>query len=105
MDELISKIETAISNLLQSEYDEYAESISDLVNSMVQNFPTVIAYYYNPLMREYVSDAAYWPAQLERVVNTINSGDELAVCDVLYNETYPNLQELKSILSKKGINL
>lgn len=105
LNELISKIETVISHLLQAEYDEYANAVSDLVNSMIQNFPIIIAYYYNPLMSEYAEDATYWPGQLERIVNTINSGDELAVCDVLYNETYPNLLELKDILCKKGISL
>lgn len=105
MEVIIYKIRVVISHLLQAEYDEYADGISDLVNSMIQTFPTIISYYYNPLMSEYVSDATYWPGQLERIVNTVKSGDELAVADVLYNETYPNLLELKDILCQKGISL
>lgn len=103
MNEIISEIESVVSHLLQAEYAGYSAGISELVNMMMQAFPTIISYYYNPDMSEYVSDATYWPEQLERIINTVNSGDEIAVADVLYNETYPNLLELRDILIRKGI--
>lgn len=105
MDRIILQIESVISHLMKSEYDEYADGVSNLINSMIQIFPTIIACYYNPLMNEYVSDATYWPSQLERIMNAVKAEDELAVIDVLYNETYQNLIELKNILQQKGIGL
>lgn len=103
MDEIINNIEVVISHLLQAKYDEYSVEISQLINSMMQKFPMIISYYYDPLMNEYVSDATYWPGQLERIIKVVESGDEFAISDVLFNETRPNLMELKSILIEKGI--
>lgn len=103
MNQIIDKIEMTVSLLLKSELDAFDEQLSELVNMMMRDFPVIISYYYNPLMSEYASDASYWPAQLERILNVINSGDFFAISDVLFNETRPNLIELQSVLKEKGI--
>ena len=105
MNELIDKIEDVVLDILKAGIYSSENKLKLLVELMIETFPEVMAVYYNPLMAGHAQDAAYWPEQLERIIGTINSGDELAVMDVLYNETRPNLIELKGILEGKGIAL
>ncbi len=103
MNKLISKIEYVVERLLLYEQTEYAKAAEELVNMMISEFPVIISYYAVPEMSDYAKDAEYWPGQLERVLNALNAGDDLATADILYCETRANLIELRDILKEKGL--
>ncbi len=103
MNELIAKIEDVVVKLIKYDNQGYAEAAQELANDMINGFPTIVSYYADPRMRDHYEDAKYWPAQLERIINAFNAGDDLATCDILYNETRANLIELRDILKEKGI--
>ena len=103
MDELISKIEDVVLKLIMYDNEGYAVSAQELATELMTVLPDIIGYYADPKMAEHASDAKYWPAQLERILQALSAGDDLATFDVLYNETRANLIELKGILRGKGI--
>ncbi len=103
MDELIKKIEETVPLILEYDQDGYEIAANDLANIMIRVFPEIILYYADPRMSDHSEDAAYWPSQLERILNAFDSGDDLATADILYNETRANLIELKGILMEKGM--
>ena len=103
MNELIDKIENTVSELLQYDMKNYAVHAQELVSIMLNAFPVIISCYNDPAMSEVKEDALYWPGQLERIITSLENGDYFNVVDVLYNETRPNLIELRSILTKKGL--
>ena len=104
MDTLIEKIEETVYCLVRYDMENYAKNAQELADMMMTIFPVIIAKYSDPRMKEYAEEAKYWPAQLERILNAFDAGDDFATMDVLYNETRPNLIELKEILGRKGIN-
>lgn len=103
MDELIAKIEDTVSCLLQYDLQRYAVLARETAGMMMTLFPAITDSYKNPAMEEFRDDAAYWPEQLQRVIDALGNGDYFEVTDVLFNETRPNLIELKGILEQKGI--
>lgn len=103
MDELIEKIEEAVSYLLQSENVKYEELAQQLVDAMMAIFPAIIISYNDPRMSDLKEDAAYWPGQLERIIAALEKGDLFEVTDVLYNETRPNLIEIRDVLKERGV--
>lgn len=105
MDELINRIEETVSALLIYDMESYAERAQSLAEKAIETFPVITDIYADPRMSDHAEDAAYWPAQLERIVAALNKGDDLSTADILYNETRANLIELKGILEEKGISL
>ncbi len=103
MDKLIEKIEETVIALLQYDMEKYPLLVQELADLMALIFPAVIDCYNDPRMKDLQEDAAYWPGQLERVVNSLNTGDHFEVADVLYNETHANLVELRGILVQRGL--
>lgn len=103
MDELITKIEYTVSRILGYDQSGYAASAEELARLMMEEFPKIIMYYADPRMSEYAEDAKYWPAQLERIIGSFETGDDFATADILYNETRANLIELRDILTEKGM--
>lgn len=103
MDELIKKIEQTVSELIQYKMNEYAVCAQELADMLISNLPEIIGYYNDHRMQEFAEDAGYWPGQLERIIQAFGDGDDLATIDILYNETRPNLIELRDNLTKKGI--
>lgn len=103
MDELIIKIEQTVSELIQYKMGEYAVCAQELADMLISKLPVIIGYYGDPRMQEFADDAKYWPGQLERIIQAFGDGDDLATIDILYNETRPNLIELRDNLTKKGI--
>ena len=103
MDEIITKIEDVVNKLIKYDNEGYAVAAAELANEMIEKLPGIITYYADPRMREHFEDAKYWPGQLERILNALNAGDDIATFDVLFNETRANLLELKGILEEKGI--
>ncbi|MBO4266729.1 MAG: hypothetical protein J5910_06010 [Lachnospiraceae bacterium] len=103
MNELIEKIEQTVYELVQYKMNDYAVCAQELAEMLISELPGVINYYSDPRMQEFVEDAKYWPAQLERILNAFGDGDDLATIDILYNETRANLIELRDNLAKKGI--
>ena len=103
MDELITKIEDTVSALMKYDMEQYPVLAQELVGMMMTLFPAIIESYNNPKMEEFRGDATYWPGQLQRVIDALGSGDYFEVTDVLYNETRPNLIELKGNLEKRGL--
>ena len=103
MDELIDKIEETISYLLQSESEKYENLARQLVEAMMAIFPAIIASYSDPRMSDLREDATYWPGQLERIITALEKGDMFEVTDVLYNETRPNLIEIRDTLKERGV--
>ncbi len=105
MNELIEKIKEVSGDLIGYDMDSYAAHAQEMVDMMTALFPKIISSYSDPRMADHAEDAGYWMGQLERIVNAVSSVDDLAVIDVLYNETRPNLIELKGILEDRGVTL
>lgn len=103
MNELIIQIENAVSELMRYDSDNYAAHAQELVDSMVAVLPSIISVYSREQMEDVREDAMYWPGQLERMIGALESPDRFETVDVLYNETYPNLIELRDMLVKRGL--
>lgn len=103
MNELIKQIEDVVSELIRYNMDIFAAKAQDMVDKMVTVFPVIISSYSDPQMEDVREDALYWPKQLERIINALESPDRFEIVDVLYNETYPNLIELRDILIERGV--
>ena len=103
MNELITQIEETVGILMKYEMDDFATRAQKLVDIMIRIFPAIISIYGRPEMEDIKEDALYWPKQLERVISALESPDRFETVDVLYNETYPNLVELRDILVKRGL--
>lgn len=103
MNELIKQIEDVVSELIRYNMDIFAAKAQDMVDKMVAVFPVIISSYSDPQMEDVREDALYWPKQLERIINALESPDRFETVDVLYNETYPNLIELRDILIERGV--
>ncbi|MCR5234182.1 MAG: hypothetical protein K6E53_09770 [Lachnospiraceae bacterium] len=103
MDDLINKIKDTVLSLLQYDLQRYFILAQEMADIMVVMFPAIIDSYNYPGMEEHRSDASYWSDQLQRIMDALENGDSFEVIDVLYNETRPNLIELKGILEEKGL--
>ena len=103
MGELIVKIEDTVSALLRYDMPAYASLAQELVNMLLAVIPSVIDCYNNPKMADVREDATYWPQQMQRIIDSLGGGDYFEVADVLYNETRPNLMELKGMLEERGL--
>ena len=103
MEELIARIEETISALLKYDMESYGALAQEMIGMMMTMLPAVIDCYNDPKMSDLREDAMYWPGQLQRIIDSLGSGDYFEVTDVLYNETYPNLVELKGYLEERGI--
>ncbi len=103
MNEIIIKIEEIVSKLMQYDMDNYAIQAQELVDSMIAIFPSIISIYSKEEMADVRGDALYWPGQLERIIKALEGHDRFETVDVLYNETYPNLVELREMLVTKGL--
>ena len=103
MDELIKQIEETISELMKYDMSNYATHAQVFVNNLIQLLPAIINSYSDPKMSDVRQDALYWPGQVERIIKALESHDRFEAVDVLYNETYPNLEELKGMLQERGI--
>lgn len=104
MDELLIQITKTVSSLMRYDMVEYAQNAQEVVDSMMANLPFIINCYSNPKMEDVREDALYWPTQMERIIKALESYDRYEAVDVLYNETYPNLMELKGMLEERGVS-
>ncbi len=103
MNELIKKIEDVVTKLIKYDNEAYAEAAQSLVSDIMVQLPEIVKYYADPAMSENAQDAQYWPGQLDRIIGALNTGDDIATVDILYNETRANLVELRDILDEKGL--
>ena len=103
MNELILLIEETVSALMRYDMDAYARNAQRVVDDMMALLPAIINCYSDPRMSDVREDALYWPGQMERIIKALESHDRFEAVDVLYNETYPNLTELKDMLTERGI--
>ncbi len=103
MDELIDRIEQTVSELMQYDMEHFGPDAQEMVNNMIVLFPAIIEIYSDPRMSDVRGDAMHWPGQLDRIIKSLEKGDYFEVVDVLYNETHPNLIELRDMLKSKGI--
>ncbi len=103
MNELIERIEQNVSELLKYDTKSFEEHAQELVRMMMALFPAIINVYNDPKMSDLKDDALYWPGQLERIIKVLEKGDWFEIIDALYNETMPNLIELKETLTKRGL--
>ena len=103
MDELIKRIEEAVSDLMQYDMEKFTAKAQELAGIMMAVFPVIINSYNDPRMEDVRQDAVYWPGQLEKILKVLEKGDWFEVADTLYNETRPNLIELRDMLTARGI--
>ena len=103
MNELILQIEKVVSILMKYDLEGFTAAAQSLINSMIAIFPAIISVYSDPKMEDVRDDALYWPGQLERIIGALKSPDRFETVDVLYNETYVNLVELRDMLVKRGL--
>ncbi len=103
MDELILLIKETVSDLMRYDMEAYAQNAQRVVDEMMALLPAIINCYSDPKMTDVREDALYWPGQMERIIRALESHDRFEAVDVLYNETYPNLTELKDMLTERGV--
>ncbi len=103
MNELIKLIEETISALMRYDMEVYAQNAQRVVDEMMALLPAIINCYSDPKMADVREDALYWPGQMERIIKAFENYDRFEAVDVLYNETYPNLMELKDMLIERGL--
>ena len=103
MDKLILLIEEDISALMRYDMEEYARKAQQVVDDMMALLPSILNSYSDPKRGDVREDALYWPGQMEGIIKAFESHDRFEAVDVLYNETYPNLLELKGMLEERGI--
>ena len=103
MDELLIQITKTVSSLMRYDMDDYAQKAQEFVDDMMLALPSIINCYSDTKMADVREDALYWPAQMERIIKAFENHDRFEAVDVLYNETYPNLEELKGMLQERGI--
>ena len=104
MNELIDKIEESVSHLLRYDTTRFGESAQAVVNALMNILPAIISCYNDPKMSDVKEDALYWPGQVERIIKVLETDDCFEIADVLYNETRPNLMELKNIIIERGLS-
>ena len=103
IDELINRIEDTVYSLMKYDMELYSQKAQELAEEMISVFPSIISCYSGERMWDHAEDAKYWPGQLERVLNVLQTGDDWATADILFNETRANLVELKGILEERDI--
>lgn len=103
MDELMFLIEETCRKLLAGKDNEFRECFEKTLREMMAIFPKLIVAYSNPTMSDMAQDAVYWPQQLERIIQTADSQDKIALFDVLYSETYMNLIEVNGIMNERKV--
>jgi hypothetical protein len=103
MNELIILIEETVSALMRYDMEVYATEAQQIVDDMMALLPAIINCYSDPKMSDVKEDALYWPGQMERIIKALESHDRFEAVDVLYNETYPNLIELRDMLKERGL--
>ena len=103
MNDLILQIEEVVASLMRYDMEEYAKCAQKLVDDMIAILPAIINCYSDPKMEDVRQDALYWPGQLERIIRALESHDRFEAVDVLYNETSPNLMELRDMLIERGL--
>lgn len=103
MDDMIALIEEVADALLRYDMDKYGTKAQELVSVLMKMLPAVIDCYNDPKMADVREDATYWPGQLQRIIDALEKGDYFEVTDVLYNETRPNLIELRDMLKNRGL--
>lgn len=103
MKELITILDRISGEVLVGDIGKYKEDITLFLANFLQFMPKLISYYSKPQMSDLAGDATYWPAQYERIVDAVNRYDDFYLVDVLYNETYANLQELYGILKDRQV--
>jgi len=74
-----------------------------LSKGLAEIMPQIIAVYDDDRMAAYAEDRNYWPAQLERIISSLESGDAFMAYDALVNEFKENLTLLQAILKEIGI--
>lgn len=100
---LIDLINDTCICLVSGDLTTFAEKGTLVINSCFSVFPKIIAAYSDERMVDLSEDATYWPAQLERIMNTLNNNDLFASFDVLYNETRANLIYIKEEYEQRGV--
>lgn len=83
--------------------NRYAQQAQKTVDDMMALLPAIINCYSDPKMSDVREDALYWPGQMERMIRAFENNDRFEAVDVLYNETYPNLIELRDMLKNRGL--
>ena len=97
------QIEETISSLMRYDMNRYAQQAQKTVDDMMALLPAIINCYSDPKMSDVREDALYWPGQMERMIRAFENNDRFEAVDVLYNETYPNLIELRDMLKNRGL--
>ena len=77
--------------------------LPEITQLMGTVFPKIINSYENPLLERFREDKEYWIGQLKRIMDVLSGEDMMAKIDILYFETYKNLQEYQEILQEEGI--
>ena len=88
---------------MRYDMNRYAQQAQKTVDDMMALLPAIINCYSDPKMSDVREDALYWPGQMERMIRAFENNDRFEAVDVLYNETYPNLIELRDMLKNRGL--
>lgn len=78
-------------------------NLAVLTKGLSEVLPEVIAIYDDERMQEYKEDQAYWPAQLQRILDALESEDFFLSYDALVHELKANLSEVQKLILEKGI--
>lgn len=103
--ELIDIINIACQYLTSGKSANFGEMGKIVINGCLSLFPKIIVSYSDEKMSDIAEEATYWPAQIERIMNTLDGEDSFAMFDVLFNETRANLIYISEEYEKRGIIL
>lgn len=103
MNELIKYIESMSFKLIEGDKATFAEMTKTLNVLLWTVFPKIIIAYSYPELGDYSSDATLWPAQLQKILESLASNDTFRIVDTLYFETRTMLLEFEKILYEKNI--
>lgn len=96
-------VDNYIPYLLFSGKIEAGKHMAVLSKGLSEIIPQIIAVYDDERMKAYADDRNYWPMQLERIINALESGDAFMSYDALVNEFMDNLTQLQEILRETGV--
>lgn len=104
LDVLIDELEQSSIMIWKNELKVFLDRSPKLISLIMKSMPNLISLYYQDAMSDLRIDAQYWPMQIEKIVNQIESKkDFLSIADSLYFELRANILELKNILKERNI--
>lgn len=103
IDACVEIIKQYVGYFLCYQEEDYMKLIQPLLGTLEETLTAVVGIYEDSQMTDHKEDQGYWPDQLTRIVEALQSRDRFRIIDSLQNELCPNLNELRGLLVIRGI--